>query len=229
MGKSSVVCGLFKEFAQLNIPRAICTTVCSHENHSTTLLYIQQYTLYAGTSRKGRTAAKAMQSGVMDTTPSDKILLCLQQLTETRDYIRQKEHELQQKEVQFRLEMQQKEFDLKCAKSTHDQRVAASKEELAEEWGELEETKKRAEEIVIGDDKTHIVELNVGGDKFSIYGPTHSSAPGRLHLSASRAEIRSPAPPDHSRVHRSRQQTLSLHPQLHEAGRGGVSLHGAPQ
>ena len=108
-----------------------------------------------------------MQSGVMDTTPSDKILHCLQQLTETRDYIRQKEHELQQKEVQFRLEMQQKEFDLKCAKSTHDQRVAASKEELAEEWGELEETKKRAEEIVIGDDKTHIVELNVGGDKFS--------------------------------------------------------------
>ena len=85
-----------------------------------------------------------MQSGVMDTTPSDKILLCLQQLTETRDYIRQKEHELQQKEVQFRLEMQQKEFDLKCAKSIHDQRVAASKEELAEEWGELEETKKRA-------------------------------------------------------------------------------------
>lgn len=108
-----------------------------------------------------------MQSGVMDTTPSDKILLCLQQLTETRDYIRQKEHELQQKEVQFRLEMQQKEFDLKSAKSIHDQRVAASKEELAEEWGELEETKKRAEEIVIGDDRTHIVELNVGGDKFS--------------------------------------------------------------
>ena len=102
-----------------------------------------------------------MQSGVMDTTPSDKILLCLQQLTETQDYIRQKE------EVQFRLEMQQKEFDLKCAKSIHDQRVAASKEELAEEWGELEETKKRAKEIVIGDDKTHIVELNVGGDKFS--------------------------------------------------------------
>ena len=108
-----------------------------------------------------------MQSGVMDKTPSDKILLCLQKLTETRDYIRQKEHELQQKEVQFRLEIQQKEFDLKSAKSIHDQRVAASKEELAEEWGELEETKKRAEEIVIGDDKTHIVELNVGGDKFS--------------------------------------------------------------
>ena len=42
MDKRSVVCGLFKEFAQLNIPRAACTTACSHENHSTTLLYIQE-------------------------------------------------------------------------------------------------------------------------------------------------------------------------------------------
>ena len=38
MGKSSVVCGLFKEFAQLNIPRATCTTACSHKKSSRTLL-----------------------------------------------------------------------------------------------------------------------------------------------------------------------------------------------
>ena len=59
-----------------------------------------------------------MQSGMMDTMPSDKILHCLQQLTEMRDYIKQREYELMKKEKQFRLEMQQKEFDLKCAKST---------------------------------------------------------------------------------------------------------------
>ena len=40
MGESSMVCALFKEFAQLNILRATCTTACSHEKiiYSTSLL-----------------------------------------------------------------------------------------------------------------------------------------------------------------------------------------------
>ena len=101
MGKSSVVCGLFK---QLNIPRATCTTACSHENLARPYGLAKERNAAAhiimqahlGKGEKQLRLGREMQSGVMDTTPSDKILHCLQQLSETRDYMRQKEHELMQ-------------------------------------------------------------------------------------------------------------------------------------
>ena len=96
----------------------------------------------------------------------DRIDQCLQELTETQTHIRDRVVALAEEKEKFEVEMARKVSDLERAEDIHKQRVDAAKRGLVEERQEFEETKK-ASEYVVGDGKTHIVKLDVGGDNFS--------------------------------------------------------------
>ena len=95
-----------------------------------------------------------------------KIDYCLKQLSETQTYIKEKVSELKVENERLLMETHRKDIELKREKAIHDKRVAMEREELAREREDFEEMKKE-DETVLEDGKTHMVELNVGGDKFT--------------------------------------------------------------
>ena len=91
---------------------------------------------------------------------------CLSKLTETKDYIEITVQRLNEERQSFEMEKARCIFELKRQKEIHEERVVASKDQLAKERREFEETKK-AGLVVLNEGKTHIVTMDVGGNKFS--------------------------------------------------------------
>ena len=113
----------------------------------------------------------------------DDIEQCIEKLSETQIYIRGKVEELNEEKERFRIETERKVQELKRAEEIHGQRVAAAKYGLAKEREAFEETKKRVGQFPVSEGETHIVTLNVGGEKFwtdihTLQGQTDSIFPG---------------------------------------------------
>jgi hypothetical protein len=100
------------------------------------------------------------------TQQEDKVSVCLRVLSETQTDIQRTISELEHNKVKFKIQVERKELDLKRREEIHAQRVKNDREALAQERLEFEETKGVGEYVANGG-KTHIVTLDVGGDKFS--------------------------------------------------------------
>ena len=98
--------------------------------------------------------------------PHNEIEQCVLQLSETQAYIRDKEERLKEERRGFEIEKARKEQELKRAVEIHEERVAAAKDGLKKERKAFEETKTRASLFSVAEKETHIITLNVGGEKF---------------------------------------------------------------
>ena len=101
-----------------------------------------------------------------NSAPENDIEKCLHQLSETQTYIRDKEKRLKEERDRFEIERARKEQELKRAVEIHEERVTAAKDGLKKEIKAFEETKTGASPFPVAEKKTHIITLNVGGEKF---------------------------------------------------------------
>ena len=101
-----------------------------------------------------------------NSAPKNDIEKCVLQLSETQTYIRDKEKRLTEERDRFEIEKARNEQELRRAVEIHEERVTAAKDGLKKERKAFEETKTRASLLPVAEKETHIITLNVGGEKF---------------------------------------------------------------
>lgn len=97
--------------------------------------------------------------------PSDRVQECIRFMTEVQGVFVEQEQSLRDREEAFLKRKEEEERELETTKDVHRQRAQKEKADLGIERRDFEEMK-RTSAYVVDSERTHVITLDVGGDKF---------------------------------------------------------------